>query len=287
MKKNYWLLGLLFLMTFCVRIFAFYDAHNLHHQCALMFDDDIDRLQTYAFNGDPKYEKPYIFVSLGCACWPALGFKANGLRDGAFPFDWAITFNNDSLIQCFDEKFKHFLNAEVFAIEGFELNNTHYDFRFIHDWPYTDKLVTEYRKKEFIRIFKEKYARRVSRFENLKDFKGKVFFVRCLTINPDRVEQSWVMQHAKNLHTAIKRLFPELNFTLAIPTNIDESLAFSNGSTVKNDNGIKIYNFGIQATNCLSDEYKLMFADLLAEVTPALPSEVPVLDTDGDVVQTT
>lgn len=60
---------------------------------------------------------------------------------------------------------------------------------------------------EFI---KKKYARRIARFDSLREYKGKVFFVRCF-VNDDNNRENAIL-----LKAALERFFPQLNFTLVI-----------------------------------------------------------------------
>lgn len=82
-----------------------------------------------------EFNKPYVFVSLGCNCWQAqaLRKKAHSLRDAAFPFDWLLTPDTEKLIRCLDENFKHFYQQDLFFREGTDVTNTYYNFKFTHD----------------------------------------------------------------------------------------------------------------------------------------------------------
>jgi hypothetical protein len=174
----------------------------------------------FEFDGSINYDKPYLFVSLGCNCWQAqaLRGKAYSLRDAAFPFDWLVTLDTDLLIKCLDEKFKNFCEESCFIRYGdTHVENTYYNFKFTHDWPYGVLPDTKERYKRQLEFIKKKYERRIARFDSLRAFKGKVFFMRCFQVDPHfKGESGWNAQNALNLNNALKRFFPELNFTLVV-----------------------------------------------------------------------
>lgn len=185
--------------------------------------------EDFEFEGNVNSNKPYALISLGCNCWQAQAlrtedtlelndtdfakiFKANGLRDAAFPFDWLLTLDNDKLIQCLDERFQYFNEESYFVrYDKICLENTRYNFKFTHDWPYDGVQLTPERHKGQLAFIKNKYTRRIARFEKLSNFKGKVFFIRAFSADSDYNDQS-----SQKLYEALKRFFPDLNFTLVI-----------------------------------------------------------------------
>ncbi len=219
--------------------------------------------------GELSLDKPYIFVSLGCNCWPALAFRAHGLRDTAFPFDWLLTLDDRGLVACLEEKFENFWN-ESYLIRDFnsftklptDIEHSYYNFRFTHDWPYNNHTSNE-RYSEQLAFMKTKYTRRIARFGLLRNFTGKVFFVRSYQVDPNyQGEYGWNRQKAQKLHNALKRFFPELNFTLII-------LSYTNPTIpeIGDLEGVQEYKIRNSTSSnffqTVDREYKQMFAELL------------------------
>jgi hypothetical protein len=194
------------------------------------------------FNGDVSFSKPYMLVSLGHNCWQAQATRKpeehqdfdakegeiersstryHGLRDAAFPFDWLFTLNVDKLVLCLDEHFEHFLDESCFVRDGDQshLTNVYYDFKFTHDWPFHWATpVNDERHRVQLDYIKEKYSRRIARFNSLKNYKGKVFFMRSFEYATD-------YQHSpRKIQDALKRYFPDLNFTLVIVNRTNISI---------------------------------------------------------------
>jgi hypothetical protein len=238
----------------------------------LIFSDE-----DFEFEGNVSCGKPYIFVSLGHSCFQAQatrvkdekdsisfceylnnekepdGTRANGLRDAAFPFDWLTSNDVDKLILCLDEKFKHFLDESCFVRESLHsLENVRYGLRFTHDWPYQGNHLDDERHKGQMAYIRQKYARRIARFESLKNYKGKVFFMRSYNFTPDYQNQS-----SRKIRDALRRFFPALNFTLVI-VNWTSNSIFKDGLI----EGVKEY---FQPGLTDFPEYALIYNDLLKE----------------------
>lgn len=216
----------------------------------------------FEFEGDIHFNKPYLFVSLGCNCWQAqaLRLKAHSLRDAAFPFDWLFTRDNNRLIKCLDENFKYF-NDETCFIRcpgtRTDVENTYYNFIFTHDWPPSCNPNNKDGYKKQLEFIKNKYTRRIKRFNNIRNFNGKVFFIRCFQTDPNYIgEYGWNAQNAINLNNALKRFFPDLNFTLVIVSCTDPNV-----SEIGNIDGIKEYKI----TNLTADNFSA-YDDMYAEL---------------------
>ena len=217
----------------------------------------------FEFEGDIQFTKPYLFVSLGCNCWQAQAMRsirAHGLRDAAFPFDWLFSLNNNGLVKCLNENFENFFNESYIQRYNLTyLDNTYYDFKFTHDWPFYDLNVTEERHIKQLEYIKKKYTRRIKRFRNLNSYNGKVFFIRCFQTHPDyKGEWGWNAQNACNLNEALKRFFPNLNFTLVVVSCTDAAI-----SEIGNLEGVKEYKI----SDLINDNfaaYDIMFKELLA-----------------------
>lgn len=218
----------------------------------------------FNFEGDILFTNPYLFVSLGCNCWQAQALRSKqfGLRDAAFPFDWLFTNKNDKLIKCLDEKFEYFSDPTCFVrYAGTHVKNERYSFKFTHDWPYKTKQITNARHNGQLNFIKEKYERRIARFNNIKKFKGKVFFIRCFQTNPNyQAEPGWNAQKAQDLHDALKRYFSKIDFTLVIVSCTDPNV-----SEIGDIPDIKEYKIrNLTAPNFA--EFEFMYNDLLASL---------------------
>jgi hypothetical protein len=158
-----------------------------------------------------------IFISLGCNCWSAQAIRHAGLRECAFPFDWLFSKDADGLNRAFDEDFAHFTDKEYFVKDDYDrvaVRNTYYGMIYTHDWPFHGNSISEDLYGPYLDAIKMKYDRRIERFRKLKNFKGKVFFLRTFSTYPDIVSES--TEKARKLKTALDRYFPNLNFTLVI-----------------------------------------------------------------------
>lgn len=158
------------------------------------------------------------FVSLGSTCHMAIALKANGFRKAAFPFDWLIS-NHEPLINIIEDDFFFFTNENCFSKHNGipACNNNYYKIGFPHDFDLTnlegDKGLAQWN------AFKEKYDRRITRFRELKDYKGKVFFVRACWSQLAEGKNGEFNENAKRaqeLRWALERYFPSLDFTLIV-----------------------------------------------------------------------
>lgn len=230
----------------------------------------------FEFDGLIDPAKQYLFVSLGCNCWQAQALrpKAHSLRDAAFPFDWLVSLDTAGLIKCLDERFNHFLDESCFVrspgkqldlyfkltLREIDLENTYYNFVFTHDWPYSGEQVNEIRDKGQLKFIGDKYSRRIARFDQLREYKGKVFFIRCFQLNPHfKGEYGWNAQQALQLKEALTRFFPKLDFTLVVVSCTDSAV-----SEIGNIDGIKEYKIKDLTVDNFS-EYEYMYSDLLAD----------------------
>lgn len=212
----------------------------------------------FNFEGQLDLNKSYIFVSLGCNCWPAQALRMHGFRDIAFPFDWLITKDNDGLVKCLDENFEHFLDAASFQKYGkIDVDNINYNFRFTHDWPHKNEHWTQQKYLEQLNFIKNKYTRRITRFFDINNFPGKVFFIRSFELRSDyKAEPGWNTHNVKKLHDALKRLFPLVDFTLVIISVTDPQIPETDpleGVLEYKIDGSAIYT---------KDDYKTYWAEL-------------------------
>ncbi len=171
-----------------------------------------------------------LFVSLGSHCHPAHDLRAFALRRLAFPFDWIISFNGEALISILEDDFRYFLDESCFDTIGYALLNTRYELEFLHDGNFTAGVFSA-----DLPAWKEKYARRINRFRSLKNYKGKVYFIRqnylYSVTDPHRYfrnEQNITIteEYAWRLHAALQRYFPQLDFSLIVRNSCLDGVVF-------------------------------------------------------------
>ena len=165
-----------------------------------------------------KAGEPPLFVSLGASCEVAHVLRDTKARSAAYPFDWLLTLNPEGFVSLLQNNFESFLKQDCLKQIPTGFTNTLYDIEFRHDLYGMDTSFEEY-----LPTIQEKHQRRISRFRNLNDFSGKVFFLRSaypphyppLTTGHTNCFVITSIQ-AKKLQEALVRLFPKLNFTLVI-----------------------------------------------------------------------
>ena len=143
--------------------FDAYDSDDLVTKYQL--DDDLESLK----------EMPFIALSLGENCAPALYLDHHHLRTRSFPFDWNI-IPAGALYNLIRNHCDDWLSCKDLMIEGDIIKNTRYNFRFMHDFntanwyngpdglaPKNQTAVDEYQK---IATY---YQRRIDRFYKIFD----------------------------------------------------------------------------------------------------------------------
>jgi len=172
-------------------------------------------------------EEP-LFVSLGSYCIPSGMLRSCGLRKAAFPLDWNISMNGEKLIEMLQDGFSHFLDNQYLVPFGWAtLLNTYYELEFVHDGSWDGDNPSTY-----MPILQDKYKRRIERFLQLKDYPGKVYFLRAAYIysledlnryykNKENIEIS--EDSAFRLFNTLKSVFENLDFTLIIINNHEYS----------------------------------------------------------------
>lgn len=165
-----------------------------------------------------------IFVSLGSICEPSHMLKYCELRKEAYPFDWIVSFDGEALIEMLQEDFRHFFEDEYFVPYGVACLHTYYRLEFLHDGNFENSYP--------LAELKEKYSRRIERFRSLKNFSGKVIFLRSSypysTTDPHRfylLESNLRIseEYAIRLHDTLKEYFPHLNYQLIILNRVNSS----------------------------------------------------------------
>ena len=164
------------------------------------------------------------FVSLGALCEPAVILKQSGLRIASFPFDWVFTFDIDGLSKCFEEDFLFFTDERWFKepnSEKITQTNHHYHMYFFHDLNAKEEAGGP---PEMFPDFKAKYDRRVARFRDLRNFQGKVYFLRTWWNSSTQglageFNQNTVL--SRKLKAVLDEYFPSLDFVLIICSYVD------------------------------------------------------------------
>ncbi len=164
-----------------------------------------------------------LFVSLGSHCEPTIILREEGLRQRAFPFDWLVTIDTEGLITLLNEDFRHLFNRDDLFSPLYPecIEHNRYKIEFKHDGPFLQTA-------EIWQNVVEKYQRRIDRFRSLRDFSGKVFFIRVAYDPPEGGPTWWLKQphidsnQAKALKEALDRYFPHLDFTLLVINYLED-----------------------------------------------------------------
>jgi hypothetical protein len=119
-----------------------------------------------------------MFIPFGENCGPATALRSLKLRNFALPFDW-VRSTPESLIRAVDDDFKSF-HDDLRLSECKMYVSDSYGFQFPHDYPtqkqtetpsVCDEMTVEHPLAEHwmesIDATKEKYARRIERFQSL------------------------------------------------------------------------------------------------------------------------
>lgn len=172
-----------------------------------------------------------LYVSLGGHCEVASQLRHHNLRKDAYPFDWLITSSHDKFLEILDNDFQDFTNEDcIFRNPKYPLipDNHCYECEFRHDQVSIDNE----NLSAHIEEISVKYDRRITRFRCIREFKGKVFFIRSpfdiQNGGPylwwrDEQERITAVQ-AKELKTALARFFPGVDFTLVIVNYAEENV---------------------------------------------------------------
>lgn len=171
------------------------------------------------------FRERVLFISLGSACDPTTLLQNFDLRKAAFPFDWNVTLDGAKLTELLERDFSDFLNEEFLALidfgNGIGLYHKYYHIEFVHDGVWSAE-----RYAFDMDQMKSKYQRRIDRFRKLREYRGKVYFLRYAYPH-DLAPRQYQGQEIKEitdedsykLCAALKSYFPHLNFTLLILNN--------------------------------------------------------------------
>ena len=207
-----------------------------------------------------------LFVSLGSYCAPASLARSCGYRKAAFPFDWNICLDGEKLIEILDEDFAHFLNEDYLVPFGWAtLMHTRYHLEFVHDGSWDAENASLY-----LPLLQAKYKRRIERFKNLKNHRGKVIFIRAAYIYStedmhrfykikENIEIS--EEYALKLYETIKKYFPKLYFSLIIINNHEHQCIIEEKKL--HDSLLMIRAFYAYETPIMQEAYKTFFKQLM------------------------
>ena len=135
----------------------------------------------------PCYADNFLCISLGESCTVAHQIEINKLTNAYYPFDWNLTFTVDSIIYALEHKFEQFLVAKnLVNRENHKIHDIVYDIWLVHDFPLKQKIIHDGSTysyivenwQDFIEEVRQKYLRRVQRFLDLKNYSGKLIFIR-------------------------------------------------------------------------------------------------------------
>lgn len=174
-----------------------------------------------------------IFVSLGSTPKVISYMKEAGVYS-SFPFNLLLVTDGNGLVTAIQEDLQYLFDKEALFQDMNFLGITHrvvnirYNFDFRHDWHEID-----HNFEEYLPGIKERYEKQIEKFKNLKNYPGKVFFVRAAFpgdyVNPNYFlpkmsEESNVIthQHAAILKDALEHQFPNLDFFLVIINNNED-----------------------------------------------------------------
>lgn len=165
-----------------------------------------------------------LFVSLGSHCEPCVMLRHFNFRKIAYPFDWLVTIDHKGFVSILEEDFSGFLDKEnlfSFLDHSTVIQDSHYNIEFKHD----GSLLL---KEEDFQLAKEKYAKRISRFRELRNYPGKVYFIRVAYDLPEGGPTYWLVEptiqreDAFALKEALDNYFPKLDFSLLILNYLED-----------------------------------------------------------------
>lgn len=170
-----------------------------------------------------------IFISLGSWCNVAINLQKNGMRHAAFPFDWVASVDCEKFLKIFQTDFEYFLDDKYLFIKDSHAFNDYYNLEFPHDIFFEPEEFEEWIE------FKDKYTRRIKRFRELGDYKGKVYFIRSsfgYSNHPDRYFKckeniSISTEYSQRLYNTLRNIFPRLDFALIISDPAKEPIILS------------------------------------------------------------
>lgn len=149
-----------------------------------------------------------VIISLGGACEVAWELQQHNLRKESLPFGWLLT-PFESLCLLLEHHFEGFLqkeNLEKLNWNGCWIKDKRYEIIFGHDFHGDVHWMGDYDQ------VKAKYMRRIERFYRVLASATSVLFIRMHISKQDSVF----------LVNLLKKLFPNLNFSLLVVGSLEE-----------------------------------------------------------------
>jgi hypothetical protein len=199
-------------------------------------------------------------IGLGEVCSTAAALQAFNLRQATYPFDWIIS-RSPSLLATLQQDFCFFLAEPYLYLRGDNHGVINRDgLEFVHDFPTINYVGANPAKedlivetvlradwKQYLADIQKKYARRIERFRERCTSNKKIYFIRHFgTSHRDAIE----------IRNSIKKMYPNLDFTLVIVGN--------NGAFAHQWGEENIRNYYLNDTVVWNDvaEWKRIFEDL-------------------------
>ncbi len=205
MRKQYLLIILLFVVSLeADRKFSF--SHEFNKEITLnnQHTDDVEIALLK--------KEPFIAISLGMNCFPALQLREHGIRVRSFPFDWDIT-PFSALYAILENDFRGFIDLKNLAINQKEntVFNKHYQFKLNHDFDIKDwydgsEGLTPHNKTGVLKYQKvvAYYQRRIARFYKVFELGVPIYLFRRII----------TAEQAKKLNRLLRSKFPHTDFKL-------------------------------------------------------------------------
>lgn len=175
-----------------------------------------------------------IVISLGSDCHVAERLNHYQLRDAAYPFDWVILEDFDSVTDVIEDYFQHWLDPNFLEYRGKQIFNKYYCLSFVHDFPivgcptlissegdHSSFGIIDPNFIKFIPQAAEKFERRISRFFSVLSSNNPVIFIRA----------NATFHSAQRFVKLIKTKYPNLPFLLVVvcpPKLIDNTWNIEN-----------------------------------------------------------
>lgn len=154
-----------------------------------------------------------LMISIGYNCWGAYQIQKHGWRTASFPFDWNLT-PVKGINQILQDNFRYFLDETHLITRHIYhqfVYNVYYNIFFAHDFPVCAGEIICDGWQQHLPEVKNKYERRIQKFNNLSDYKGKIFFIRLIfAFNQLNIDEIIILKNE-----LIKK-FPSVDFDLVL-----------------------------------------------------------------------
>lgn len=159
-----------------------------------------------------------LVISLGSDCQVTAEIREAKLREAAFPFDWVVTEDFESVIQALEDDFKHWLDPAYLEYKNNQILNTYYGISFVHDFPiigsphmsdeadHTGFGLIDPNFLNYLSPAAEKFKRRFDRLSAALNSNHPIIFIRA-NASPSS---------ARHFVSMMKQKYPTLPFTLVV-----------------------------------------------------------------------